>query len=135
MRSVLIDTAAWISLIDADDNLHSTAANILQQLNQQKARLTTTEFVLFEVADAFCKPKTRGTVIAYLNGLRRMRHLNIIPLSQSLHDDAWDLYCRRSDKSWGLTDCTSFIVMEQEQISEAFTSDRHFEQAGFTKLL
>ncbi|MGE0887159.1 MAG: type II toxin-antitoxin system VapC family toxin [Blastocatellales bacterium] len=135
IRTVFIDTAAWISIIDADDSLHATAKAILHQLNRQKARLITTEFVLLEVADAFCKPRTRGIVIAYLDGLRRMSHLKVVPLSQSLLLESWDLYRRRPDKGWGLTDCTSFIVMELEQISEVFTSDRHFEQAGFTKLL
>lgn len=49
--------------------------------------------------------------------------------------NAQGLRRHRLDKGWGLTDCTSFVVMEQEQITEAFTSDQHFEQAGFTKLL
>jgi predicted nucleic acid-binding protein len=135
MRKVFIDTAAWISLIDADDYLHEAAGKILRQLHQQKARLTTTDFVLLEVADAFAKPKSRKKVIEYLDGLRQLRQLQIVPLSQSLLDEAWSLYCSRLDKGWGLIDCTSFVVMQQEQIIEAFTSDHHFEQAGFIILL
>ncbi len=50
-------------------------------------------------------------------------------------DEGWMLYSQRPDKDWGLTDCISFAVMTQEGITQAFTSDRHFEQAGFTKLL
>ena len=34
-----------------------------------------------------------------------------------------------------VTDCTSFVVMLSEQITQAFTIARHFEQAGFVKLL
>lgn len=135
MRCVFIDTAAWISLIDTNDQLHGVAHGILQQLYQQKARLVTTEFVLLEVADGFSRPRTRTTVIAYLNGLRQMKPLRIVPLDQTVLEQAWQLYCSRPDKDWGLTDCTSFVVMEQQQITEAFTSDRHFEQAGFVKLL
>jgi len=44
-------------------------------------------------------------------------------------------YQERMDKEWGLTDCISFVVMKERKITEAFTSDRHFEQAGFTNLL
>jgi len=47
----------------------------------------------------------------------------------------WQLYCDRLDKEWSLTDCVSIAVMERDQIKEAFTSDHHFEQAGFIKLL
>ena len=45
------------------------------------------------------------------------------------------LYEKRLDKDWGLTDCISFVVIQREEIIEAFTSDKHFEQAGFVGLL
>lgn len=41
----------------------------------------------------------------------------------------------RPDKDWSLTDCTSFVVMQDAGINEALTGDRHFEQAGFKTLL
>jgi predicted nucleic acid-binding protein len=41
------------------------------------------------------------------------------------------LYRQRADKHWSLTDCISFVVMEQEGLREALTGDRHFAQAGF----
>ncbi|MCU0535569.1 MAG: hypothetical protein MUD14_16890 [Hydrococcus sp. Prado102] len=47
----------------------------------------------------------------------------------------WLLYKQRPDKGWSLTDCISFVVMEQLKIKQAFTCDRHFEQAGFINLL
>jgi predicted nucleic acid-binding protein len=46
-----------------------------------------------------------------------------------------DLYRERADKRWGLVDCASFLVMKDEQIVEAFTTDQHFEQAGFKAML
>jgi predicted nucleic acid-binding protein len=46
-----------------------------------------------------------------------------------------DLYRRRPDKAWSLTDCISFVVMQREGITEALTGDQHFEQAGFVALL
>ena len=45
------------------------------------------------------------------------------------------LYEDRPDKEWPLTDCISFAVMQEEQVGEALTADRHFEQAGFKALL
>ena len=39
------------------------------------------------------------------------------------------------DKEWSLTDCTSFVVMQEEGLTDALTTDHHFEQAGFTVLL
>ena len=34
-----------------------------------------------------------------------------------------------------MTDCVSFVVMRDRDLQEAFTNDRHFEQAGFIRLL
>ncbi len=52
-------------------------------------------------------------------------------VSAELSDAAIGLYRNRADKNWGLTDCLSFVVMERRTLTEALTTDRHFEQAGF----
>jgi predicted nucleic acid-binding protein len=41
----------------------------------------------------------------------------------------------RPDKDWSLTDCISFIAMEDQRITDALTGDKHFTQAGFRVLL
>lgn len=134
-NKVFVDTAAWLSLFNLRDSSRPAAMKIMKQLRLQKRKLTTSEFVILELADSLSKPPLRINAFDYIEGIRQSEDIEIIPLSRDLLNKAWDLYCRRPDKGWGLTDCTSFIVMEQEQISEAFTSDHHFEQAGFTKLL
>jgi hypothetical protein len=45
------------------------------------------------------------------------------------------LFSQRPDKDWSLTDCISFVVMQDHSIQEALTTDHHFEQAGFLPLL
>jgi predicted nucleic acid-binding protein len=50
-------------------------------------------------------------------------------------EQAVELFRTRSDKSWSLTDCLSFVVMQEEQLSDALTPDHHFRQAGFRALL
>jgi predicted nucleic acid-binding protein len=44
-------------------------------------------------------------------------------------------YTKRPDKGYSLTDCISMLIMRQHGINEALTSDDHFTQEGFTKLL
>jgi len=52
-----------------------------------------------------------------------------------LDEEAWSLLKTRLDKNWSLVDCASFVVMQHRKIAEGFTSDHHFEQAGFSRLL
>jgi predicted nucleic acid-binding protein len=132
---VFVDTVAWIALLNMSDGLHTSAQRVMNDLRQQNAYLVTTEFVLIEVADALSAPSVRAHTIAFINGLRPLAILYIIPVSSSLLADGWTLYSQRPDKEWGLTDCISFVVMTQEHMTRAFTSDHHFEQAGFITLL
>jgi predicted nucleic acid-binding protein len=132
---VFADTAAWIALINTGDSLNAQAEGVYKTLRQRRALLVTSEFVLLEVADALCAPAFRQRTSAYIESLRQPGVLNIVPVSDTLLAKGWELYRQRPDKGWGLTDCTSFVVMQEEQITEAFTSDHHFEQAGFVKLL
>lgn len=59
----------------------------------------------------------------------------LVPLSDELWRRATELFGKRLDKEWSLTDCISFVVMQDEGILEALTGDHHFEQAGFSVLL
>jgi uncharacterized protein len=59
----------------------------------------------------------------------------IVPASPELFQRGYDLYARRPDKDWSLTDCTSFVVMKEQGLTDALTTDHHFEQAGFQMLL
>jgi hypothetical protein len=57
-------------------------------------------------------------------------HQDAIELAKSLKTTR-----ARPDKEWGLTDCVSFVVMQQMSITDALTTDDHFRQAGFRVLL
>ncbi len=60
---------------------------------------------------------------------------NLISIDEELYEAGWKLYAKRPDKDWGIVDCISFIVMQRQGITEALTTDKHFKQAGFIKLL
>jgi hypothetical protein len=130
-----VDTAAWLALPNLDDAFHARAQGVMNTLRRQRVSLVTTEFVLLEVADALSAPTQRARTVKFINGLRQMPVLSIIPASQSLWAESWTLYGNRLDKDWSLADCSCFVVMTKQQITQAFTSDHNFEQAGFIKLL
>jgi uncharacterized protein len=59
----------------------------------------------------------------------------VIPFDAGLMERGLALFAEREDKDWSLTDCVSFIVMQDRGITDVLTVDRHFEQAGFIALL
>jgi predicted nucleic acid-binding protein len=67
--------------------------------------------------------------------LHQDRRVEVIPFQPALMEAALSLYESGPDKSWSLTDCLSFIVMQERGLTDALTADHHFEQAGFRALL
>jgi predicted nucleic acid-binding protein len=135
MKKVFVDTAAWLALLNIDDIWHQQAKKIRLELVKQNYIFITTEFILLEVGNALCSQSLRKNTANFLNNIYQLKSIKIITLSQELFQLGLSLYEQRLDKDWGLTDCISFVVMQREQIQEAFTSDKHFEQAGFIRLL
>ena len=68
-------------------------------------------------------------------GLCSAAWVEVVHVDPRLHDEAWQLLLARPDKEWSLVDCSSFAVMRQRGITEALTTDHHFEQAGLIRLL
>jgi uncharacterized protein len=77
----------------------------------------------------------RPRLTAFIEGLKASPHVDIVHVDPTLDAQAWQLFTERPDKGWSLVDCASFVVMRQRGILEAFTTDHHFEQAGFVCLL
>jgi len=91
--------------------------------------------VLTEFGDAYCDPKDRPDFVACYRSIVKQPRIKIISADSNLFRQGVNLFEKRPDKNWSLTDCISFVVMEAEGIRDALTGDRHFEQAGFTALL
>lgn len=68
------------------------------------------------------------------NRLLTSSSVEFIQVEETLFSEGWELFQSRSDKSYSLTDCISFVTMKRLGISTALTFDAHFVQAGFSKL-
>lgn len=136
MRSdVFLDTAFALALANVNDLLHIKAVYLADQLEQEATRLITSRPVLLEIGNSLAKLRYRSSAAAILASLEADPLVEIVPLTDELYHEAFQLYRERSDKEWGLVDCVSFIIMEERGITEALTPDRHFEQAGFRAVL
>jgi predicted nucleic acid-binding protein len=129
---VFVDTAYFVALLNPDDSYHSRT---LESFNESSRRLVTTEFVLLELGNYFSRRSNRHLVRPFWRSLLDEETATVVPVSVPLLERALDLYHARQDKEWSLVDCTSFIIMEDLGIHEVLTTDQHFEQAGFTRVL
>jgi uncharacterized protein len=73
----------------------------------------------------------RTAGIALVDGLITEHCVEIVPIIHELFAAELDLYRRRLDKSWSITDCASMVVCERDGVRDVLTYDRHFEQAGY----
>ena len=129
---VFADTFFYLALLDSSDSAHDRAVSATRKLDSVTV---TTAWVLLELANALSAPSHRKIFVDFLNKSRANPRVVIYEAERQLFDEGVEHYRARPDKSWSLTDCISFVVMEREGIAEALTGDRHFEQAGFKALL
>jgi uncharacterized protein len=132
MKAVFADAFYFVALVNRADQHHRKAVAAAQQL---ESRIVTTEWVLAEFADALAESASRRIVARFVNDLRQDPTVTIVAADADLFHRGLTLYEARPDKKWSLTDCISFVVMNDEGLREALTGDEHFQQAGFTALL
>jgi predicted nucleic acid-binding protein len=137
MTELFADTSGWGNLIDSTQPFHSMAAALYRTARQQNQKIITTNYILAELIALLTSPLRlpRTDSIGFIRSLQTSPYIEILHIDAALDAQAWQLLMDRSDKEWSLVDCSSFIIMEKYGIRTALTNDRHFEQAGFIRLL
>lgn len=135
MRKVFTDTSGWLAIVIESDFLHEKAAETYSDLLNSDCNFVTHDAVLLEIGNSLSKTKARETAVKLRENIENSNRIELVSLSSEIIEAGWKLYAERSDKDWGIVDCISFIVMQRQNITEALTADKHFEQAGFIKLL
>ena len=132
MTKIFADTFYFLALLNPRDAAHPRSVAVARTI---QGPLVTTAWVLTELADAMSAPENRREFISTLKDLRQNPAVIIVPPDPPLFEEGIQLFANRPDKGWSLTDCISFVVMAKEDITEALTGDKHYEQAGFVALL
>lgn len=129
---VFVDSYFYLAILNPRDTGHAAA---IEFSVGRTGPMTTTEWVLTEVADGFSRVYWRERFLNLYDSLLGSPDVTIVSATPELFARGISLYRSRLDKAWPLTDCLSFVVMGDLGISEALTADSHFRQAGFTPLL
>lgn len=132
MSKTFVDTSFSVAFVSERDLDHKIAIELSDRF--EGSQLLTTDCVLLEIGNSLAG-KYREQAVDTIGYLSTSREVEVVSLNSDLFSRAFDLYQSRMDKSWGMVDCVSFVVMRERGIVDALTSDRHFVQAGFNALM
>ena len=135
MNGVFADTGYWIALFNPRDQLHAKAVTASQVL--QGRQIVTSQMVLTEFLNHYAAlgQPFRQRAVQVVRSFQSNADVEIVPQTDGQFAAALTLYAQRPDKEWKITDCASFLIMQERGIVEALAHYDHFQQAGFIPLL
>ena len=128
---MLLDTSGLLCLHHRAETFHEEA--VLHYRSSQR-RLTNSYVLAEYVALATARRLPRGATLEFIGHLLKS-DIEVVWVDDALNQNALTLLYERQDKSYSLCDAVSFVLMRQRNITEALTTDHHFEQEGFRRLL
>jgi hypothetical protein len=134
-NAFFLDANGWVALLNTRETLHAIANARWMELSREPRPVVLTDWVVAETGNGLARTPARSRFVETFQQMLRNPRFRVLPVTRFLVERALLLYSDRPDKTWGLVDCASFVVMKDEGVSDAFTTDRHFEQAGFNCLL
>ena len=132
MTEAFVDTSFVIALINKSDQYHSQALQLAARFDKQP--LVTTDAVLLGIGNALAR-NFKAQSVQVIEHFVTSDEIQIVALNTELFRRAFELYRSHDDKTWGLVDCISFIVMKDLKLTRSLTADKDFEQAGFEILI
>jgi uncharacterized protein len=128
MRSVFIDTSAFVALRNRSEAEHARARSALAGLIAEGAALFTSNYVFAETYTALMVRVGRGEAIEWGRRFRAGGAIDLVHVDRPIEQRAWEILERHEDKRWSYVDATSFALIERDGVEEAFAFDGHFSQ-------
>lgn len=137
MSSLFVDTSGWANFFIPSEAHHAKALEYVRQIKQTQQSLITTNYIVAELVALLGSryPLPRNRLFRYIHAVKKLSVVKVIHIDKETDAESWRLCESRPDKAWSLVDASSFVVMNQLNIRSALTTDKHFEQAGFIRLL
>jgi uncharacterized protein len=132
MNGVFADTSYYVALLLKNDSRHTRAVELTVA---STAPVVTTSWVLSELGSFLSPLPTRQLFVDLVKDLQSDSGVMVVDADMIQFNSGLEIYAGRPDKAWSLVDCISFLVMRERGLSNAWTTDHHFEQAGFHAML
>ena len=134
MPTLFADTFYWVALLHAKDQWHKQVRSFSTSIKDYP--IITTDLVLVEYLNFFAESNfyLKQGAINFYRQIQAASNLQIIAVDSTFIESGVKLYATRLDKGYSLIDCISMIIMNQLNIYQVLTHDKHFTQEGFTIL-
>lgn len=129
---MLLDTSGLLCCFDASDRRHAAA---VKSFEGATATITHNYVVAEFVALTQARRLPRAQSLAFVGELVADAKIDVVWVDAQLNAAALQLLQTQQDKQYSLCDAVSFILMRARGILDALTTDHHFEQAHFRRLL
>ncbi|MEJ2750029.1 MAG: PIN domain-containing protein [Anaerolineae bacterium] len=129
--NLFADSSGWVALFDKSDKYHRAASTSFRQLEGQSVIIQTSDYVFDEAVTLLLKQSGHGAATRFGLWLLAAKNVHIVHVDEIVWQTAWEMFQTYNDKEWTFTDCTSFVLMRQRHLWQAFSFDQHFVQAGF----
>jgi len=135
MITVFADTVYWVATVRPNDQWKEAARRARESLGN--VRLLTTDEVLTEfLASLSGGPEhVRRQAVNMVRAILDNPNVTVLPQSRDSFLGGIQLYERRPDKKYSLTDCISMNAMKSKSVDKILTNDHHFAQEGFVVLM
>jgi len=129
---MLLDTSGLLCLHNRAEPFHDQARTLYRAVH---VRLTHSYVLAEFVALANARRLLRVAALTFVVDLVENPDIETVWVDETLHREAMALLLARQDKTYSLCDAVSFVLMRQQRLTAALTTDHHFEQEGFQRLL
>jgi len=134
-KHIFVDTSALIAIGNKRDAFHVQALGVNDELSRSNLTFVTTSAILLEFGNAFSSVHLKPFAIKLIDAVMQSKKWSSIVVDENIINRSFELFRQMSDKEWGFVDCTSIQVARDMEIKDIFSTDHHFEQAGFNILL
>lgn len=129
---IFIDTSAFYSLLDRDDNNHAMAKRIWQLLLTNGDDLITSNYVVVE-STALVQNRLGMNAVEDLHD-HLISLLSVEWIEEELHRASLSALRTAKRRPLSLVDCSSFELCRRHSIQQVFTFDNHFAEQGLQLL-
>lgn len=130
IQPVFLDASAWVAITNRKDRNHNASIQIYRRLLAASTLLVTTTWTAYEALTIVKSRLGFSQAERLWERIKSRAVVDLVWIDERIEKRALELFWRYEDKTWGVVDCSSLIVMESVGCRQVFAYDAHFVEAS-----